>query len=122
RSNGHSHSNAPGTWYGVPELAELQPGEVGGFVIAGSTVLACRVDDRTFAYRDHCPVCDDTLAGASLRDSLLECPGCGTRFDVVHAGAGLNAPTGAHLDPLPLLARDGVLSVALRPEVTGAPA
>ena len=86
------------------------------------TVLACRVDDRTFAYRDHCPVCDDTLAGALAARLATRCPGCDSRFDVVHAGAGLNAPTGAHLDPLPLLARDGVLSVALRPEVTGAPA
>ncbi len=119
-------SKGPGTWYAVPELAELSSGEVGGYQVDGTTLLACRVDDRTFAYRDHCPVCDDTLAGASLRDSLLECPGCGSRFDVVHAGAGLNAPAGAHLEPLPLLTRDGVLSVALPAQqpvqVTGAPA
>lgn len=116
----HLHSNGPGTWYGVPELAELSPGEVAGYQVGGTTLLACRVDDRTFAYRDHCPVCDDTLAGAALRDSLLECPRCGSLFDVLHAGAGVNAA--AHLDPLPLLARDGVLSVALRAETMGAPA
>jgi Fe-S cluster biogenesis protein NfuA/nitrite reductase/ring-hydroxylating ferredoxin subunit len=119
-------SNSPGVWAAVPELAELSPGEVGGYQVDGTTLLACRVEDRTFAYRDHCPVCDDTLAGASLRDSLLECRGCGSRFDVVRAGAGLGTPAGAHLDPLPLLARDGVLSVALPAQqpaqVTGAPA
>src|ERR1700690_500218 len=99
------------------ELAELEPGEVGGFAVSGTTVLACRVDDQTFAYRDACPVCDDSLAGAALHGALLRCPRCPADFDVVHAGAG---PDGTHLDPLPLLTRDGVLSVALRGEAIGA--
>jgi nitrite reductase/ring-hydroxylating ferredoxin subunit len=102
----------------VPELAGLQPGEVGGFLVAGTTVVACRVGDQTLAYRDHCPMCRDSLAGAQLRDALLRCPRCQTDFDVVHAGAG---PNGAHLEPLPLLPRDGVLSVALHAEPTGVP-
>jgi Fe-S cluster biogenesis protein NfuA/nitrite reductase/ring-hydroxylating ferredoxin subunit len=124
RSNGHHHStgHGPTTWHPVPELAELEPGEVGGFAVSGITVLACRVGDQTFAYRDHCPVCDDTLAGSALHGTLLRCPRCQKDFDVVHAGAGLNAPAGAHLDPLPLLTRDGVLSVALSGEAMGAPA
>ncbi len=123
-SNGPLNGHSPTCWHPMPELAELQPGEVAGFVIdgvAGVTVLACRVDEQTFAYRDHCPVCDDTLAGAELQGARLGCPRCQSHFDVVHAGAGLNVPVGAHLDPLPLLSRDGVLSVALRTEVMGAP-
>lgn len=115
-SNGSAVSGAT-TWCPVPELASLRPGEVAGFLLAETTLLACRVGDRTFAYRDHCPVCDDSLAGAQLRESLLGCPRCRTQFDVEHAGAG---PDGAHLDPLPLLPRDGVLSVALRAESVGA--
>jgi nitrite reductase/ring-hydroxylating ferredoxin subunit len=108
-SNGHGHSNGS-TWHPVPELAELAPGEVAGFLISGTALLVCRVGDLPLAYRDHCPVCDDSLAGAQLRESLLGCPRCATQFDVVHAGAG---PDGAHLEPLPLLLRDGVPSVAL---------
>jgi hypothetical protein len=50
---------------------------------------------------------------------MLRCPRCQTDFDVVHAGAG---PDDAHLEPLPLLPRDGVLSVALQAEPTGVPA
>ncbi len=120
RSNGHSHSNGQGAtgWHPAPELGDLEPGEVGGFLVAGTTLLACRVGDDAFAYRDHCPVCDASLAGAELNGALLQCPRCHNEFDVVHAGAGVN---GAHLDPLPLLPRDGVLSVAL-PEALGAPA
>lgn len=117
------HSNGSSSWHPAPELAELTPGEVAGYRFDATTVLACRVDDQTFAYRDHCPVCDATLAGAKLHGAQLRCPRCGTDFDAVHAGAGAN---GAHLDPLPLLDRDGVLSVALPTRepvhVMGAPA
>jgi nitrite reductase/ring-hydroxylating ferredoxin subunit len=98
-------------WHPVPELSELEPGEVAGFQVSDTTLLVCRVGDQTLAYRDHCPVCDDSLAGAQLHETLLDCPRCGTHFDVVHAGAG---PDGTHLEPLPLLPRDGVPSVALR--------
>jgi Fe-S cluster biogenesis protein NfuA/nitrite reductase/ring-hydroxylating ferredoxin subunit len=124
RSNRHSHSNGhgPTIWYAVPELAELAPGEVGGFVVGETTVLACRVEGQTFTYRDHCPVCDGTLAGAELHGAQLRCPRCRSHFDVVRAGAGVDVPDGAHLEPLPLLTRDGVLSVALRDEPMGAPA
>ncbi len=115
----HVHSNGSTTWHAVPELSELAPGEVGGFLVAGNTVLACRIGEGTFAYRDLCPMCDDTLAGAELTGESLRCPRCQTDFDVVHAGVGRN---GTHLDPLPLLPRDGVLSVALRLEATGVPA
>jgi Fe-S cluster biogenesis protein NfuA/nitrite reductase/ring-hydroxylating ferredoxin subunit len=106
------------SWHPVPELADLAPGDVAGFLVGGATMLACRVDGQTFAYRDHCPMCDDSLAGAALHEAMLECPRCGTYFDVVHAGAAAN---GAHLEPLPLLPRDGMLSVAL-PETMGATA
>ncbi|SPM27548.1 NifU family protein [Mycobacterium terramassiliense] len=105
KSNGHAAG-----WHAVPEVGDLAPGEVAGFLVSGTPLLVCRVGDLPLAYRDHCPVCDDSLAGALLRDALLGCPRCGTQFDAVHAGAG---PGGAHLEPLPLLLRDGVPSVAL---------
>ena len=112
------------SWHPVPEVAALAPGEVAGFLVGSAPMLACRVDGQTFAYRDHCPVCDDSLAGAALYESMLQCPRCGTHFDVVHAGAEVaevSGTNGTHLEPLPLLPRDGVLSVAL-PESLGATA
>jgi Fe-S cluster biogenesis protein NfuA/nitrite reductase/ring-hydroxylating ferredoxin subunit len=110
-------------WHQVPELADLATGEVGGFVVAGVSVLACRVGERLYAYRDHCPVCDGSLAGAALhrpaaggRDPVLRCPRCHSHFDVVHAGAGLDDGPDRHLEPIPLLVRDGVLSLAVPAE------
>jgi hypothetical protein len=59
--------------------------------------------------------------GAPIGEAVLRCPRCHAHFDAVHAGAsmgdvGEDAP---HLDPIPLLLRDGVLSVAVIAEATG---
>jgi Fe-S cluster biogenesis protein NfuA/nitrite reductase/ring-hydroxylating ferredoxin subunit len=110
-ANGHSHA----CWYAVPDIAELAPGEVGGFLVGDIAVLACRVADQLYAYRDRCPNCTDSLAGARLRDTQLRCPHCDAGFDVVHAGAGIGSDS--HLQPMPLLMRDGVLSMAVADEV-----
>jgi Fe-S cluster biogenesis protein NfuA/nitrite reductase/ring-hydroxylating ferredoxin subunit len=126
----HSRTNggASAAWHPVPDLADLAPGEVGGFSVAGAVVLACRVGDQLYAYRDHCPACDGSLAGAALHrrttpaEPVLRCPRCHAHFDVVHAGVGLDDGPERHLDPIPLLVRDGVLSIAVTTEPMGAPA
>src|ERR1700724_1751357 len=48
----HSRGPANGggsAWHQVPDLADLAPGEVGGFSVAGVVVLACRVGDELYA-------------------------------------------------------------------------
>jgi hypothetical protein len=59
--------------------------------------------------------------GAPIGQAVLRCPHCQAHFDAVHAGAGLDdaAENASHLDPIPLLLRDGVLSVAVLAEATG---
>jgi hypothetical protein len=60
------------------------------------------------------------MSGATLRRALaappggglLPCPTCRSHFDVRKAGACLE-DKGLHLDPLPLLLRDGVPSLAV---------
>src|SRR6202046_889200 len=124
----HANGGSSAAWHPVPDLADLAPGEVGGFSVAGLVVLACRVGDQLYAYRDHCPACDGSLAGAALHrraaggDPVLRCPRCHAHFDVVHAGAGLDDGAQRHLDPIPLLVRDGVLSLAVPAEPIGASA
>jgi nitrite reductase/ring-hydroxylating ferredoxin subunit len=121
-----AHSNGTAAWHQVPDLADLAPGEVGGFIVAGVAMLACRVGEHLYAYRDHCPACDGSMAGAVLHQQaisaapVLRCPRCHAHFDVVHAGAGLDEGSDHHLDPIPLLVRDGVLSVAVPAEPMGA--
>jgi Fe-S cluster biogenesis protein NfuA/nitrite reductase/ring-hydroxylating ferredoxin subunit len=124
----HANGGSSAAWHPVPDLGDLAPGEVGGFSVAGAVVLACRVGDQLYAYRDHCPACDGSLAGAALHrrattaEPVLRCPRCHAHFDVVHAGAGLDDGDARHLDPIPLLMRDGVLSLAVAAEPMGAPA
>ena len=106
-------------WLPIPELADLAPGEIGGFSKDGIAFVACRLSADLFAYRDHCPACGETLGGAvlerrlgdSVANLILVCPHCRTRYDARRAGAGLDGDH--HLEPLPLLHRDGVLSVAV---------
>ena len=65
--------------------------------------------------------CTDRWARRSAQ-AVLRCPRCHTHFDVVHAGACVdaNADPEVHLDPIPLLARSGVLSIAVAVEHTDA--
>ena len=115
--NGHSKP----VWHQVPDVADLAQGEVGGFRVDGTVVLACRVDDALFAYLDRCGSCGESLAGAALHKVMgsnapvLRCPRCRAHFDVVHAGRCVdgNGHSDAHLEPVPLLEREGVLSMAL---------
>jgi Fe-S cluster biogenesis protein NfuA/nitrite reductase/ring-hydroxylating ferredoxin subunit len=116
QETGHSRT----VWHAVPELAELAPGEVAGFAVDGTVVLACRAGAEVLAYRDHCPGCAGSLAGAHLSGEVLRCPRCHARYDVVHAGIGI-ADTTEHLEPVPVLTRDGVLSLALTGDPIGAP-
>ena len=110
---------ATAAWLPIPELADLAPGEIGGFEKDGIGFVACRLVADLFAYRDHCPTCHESLVGALLERRLgdsaanliLICPHCLARYDARRAGTGLDG--GHHLEPLPLLQRDGVLSVAM---------
>lgn len=117
----HVHSDKSGTWCAVTEFEGLEEGEVGGFTITGSPVLACHLGGRYLAYRDRCPVCGGSFAGAVLHRragvdagaAVLRCPGCRAHFDVRAAGARVDDGAAEHLEPLPVLVRDGVLSLAV---------
>lgn len=114
----------PVAWHPVPELADLATGELAGFAVGGTTVFGCRVGHDVLVFVDRCGRCGQSFAGASLARRLggaadaplLRCPTCQTHFDVRHAGVGVDTgdSVGAvHLDPLPLLVRDGVLQLAV---------
>jgi len=123
--------DAGSSWQTMPELADLQPGELAGFAVGGLAVFGARVGSDVLVFRDRCGRCEQSLAGATLArrlggaaDSpLLVCPTCRTHYDVRHAGVAvdedLTAGAPVHLDPLPVLVRDGVLQVAVPAPVPG---
>ncbi len=111
---------ADATWAALPELAGLASGALAGFDIAGLVVCACRIGNDVFCFRDRCAHCGQSLAGGVVERRLgdpvgtgvLRCGSCHAHFDVRRAGAGLDDPS-EHLEPLPVLVRDGILSVAV---------
>jgi Fe-S cluster biogenesis protein NfuA/nitrite reductase/ring-hydroxylating ferredoxin subunit len=119
-SGEHWQEHTPGSWQAAPEIAGLEQGEVAGFVVGGYPVLACRTGQDLYAYRDYCPRCTRSMAGAALQRALagpmggglLRCPACRAHFDVRQAGSCLEDRS-LHLDPLPVLVRSGVMSVAV---------
>ncbi|GAC1493951.1 MAG: NifU family protein [Pseudarthrobacter sp.] len=116
-----NHPDQPeGAWEPIPGLADLEPGDVARFQVGGYSLLACRTGQDVYAYRDFCPRCEGSMAGAMLQRALaapaggglLRCPTCRSHFDVRQAGSCLEDRS-LHLDPLPLLVRGGVMSVAV---------
>ncbi|MGH3424148.1 MAG: NifU family protein, partial [Nocardioidaceae bacterium] len=109
-----------GAWSAVPELGEVPAGDVAGFSVAGVPVLACRIGSDLFAFRDRCAHCTSSLAGATLErrmgsptgHGVLRCPTCRTHYDVRRAGAAVEVE-GEHLEPFPVLVRDGVPEIAV---------
>jgi Fe-S cluster biogenesis protein NfuA/nitrite reductase/ring-hydroxylating ferredoxin subunit len=112
------HSGA--SWQLVPELADVPAGGVALVAAGPMTLLGCRIGSDLFAFRDRCARCESSLGGAALArrlggaagDAVLRCPTCSAHYDVRLAGACLEDP-GLHLEPLPVLASDAGVSVAL---------
>lgn len=100
-------------WEVVDGLEGLEPGRLTAVEVAGAGVVVCSVGGELYAYRDRCPACGTGLAGrAALDAGVLACGSCGRRFDVRLAGRGVDQPE-LHLVPLPLLAGDGRVRLAV---------
>ena len=107
-------------WMAVPGLDNLAAGEVLDLTVGGLPIIVCRVGADLLAFRDECADCGAGLGAARLERRLgsatgggvLTCPACRTHYDVRLAGAAIDG-AGAHLDPLPLLARHGRIEVAI---------
>lgn len=97
---------AAGTWAPLPEVSDLGHGELRAVVVAGVQVLVCRCHGNLYAYRDRCPACGSPMAGGELTGELAGCPSCRRGYNVRLAGRSAGDRE-VHLDPLPLITRDG---------------
>ena len=106
----------------LEDLAELPDGGLRHLFLDGVPIVLCRWREAVYAYRDLCPGCaSDFTAGTGSGSlsrgiatgaPLVTCPVCARHFDVSRAGAGVEAEAG-HLEPFPLLPRDGTLEIVL---------
>lgn len=109
------------TWVQVDGIADLGQGQVVPMLVADTAAVVCNVAGSLYAYADRCPVCGSGLTSGKLVGALLACPSCAQRYDVVRAGRGwseadqatTSSAAGAHLDPLPLLAENGGIRIAV---------
>lgn len=110
-------------WSPALRVDDLAVGGVHRVDVSGLDVVLCRLLSGVYAYRDCCAGCGSSFEGAGLQRSpanpgsgVLTCRGCGAHFDVRAAGADLDV-AGRHLEPVPLLERDGVVEIAVRSAV-----
>ena len=112
------------TWSVAGALDELTVGAAQQTTVGGLDVLLCRLLSGVYAYRDSCARCSSPFDRAALQRSpatpgsaVLTCHACGAHFDVRKAGVDLD-DAAFHLEPLPLLERDGNVEIAVRATVS----
>ena len=110
--SGTASPAADGTWATLPDVSDLGGRELRSIEIAGTPVLVCRSSGNLYAYRDRCPACGSPMAGAELNGELAGCPSCGREYNVRLAGRS-GDDRNVHLDPLPLITRDGETRVCV---------
>jgi nitrite reductase/ring-hydroxylating ferredoxin subunit len=103
-------------WVVIDNALQLRD-EAGMSVRVGDLrLIVCRVSGNLYAYRNNCPTCNMPLNAGMIDSGLLQC-GLGHRYDVQHAGRSSENPD-LHLDPFPLLIRDGLVKVAVVSEAS----
>jgi Fe-S cluster biogenesis protein NfuA/nitrite reductase/ring-hydroxylating ferredoxin subunit len=115
--NGHTGSEAsaaagPTDWQDVFGLDALPTGTLRKQEVGGNSILFCKLNDDLYAYGMNCPGCGQPLEGGRVENAILACPICQQRYDLVHAGRGLDVAA-LHLDPVPLLKENGRARVAI---------
>jgi Fe-S cluster biogenesis protein NfuA/nitrite reductase/ring-hydroxylating ferredoxin subunit len=110
RSETAQPQNSP--WKEVSGVGSLGQGSVRAIVVSGQPVLFCRLNGDFYAYACSCSSCGAKLDAAWLEATALVCPNCEERYDVLHAGLGLNQ-SGLQLQPFPLLMEGGLAKIAL---------
>jgi Fe-S cluster biogenesis protein NfuA/nitrite reductase/ring-hydroxylating ferredoxin subunit len=95
------------TWLPVEAAGDVAPGAVATVTLRGSEMVVANVAGTLLAYRSECPCCGEGLAEATLEDEILSCANCHHGYVLTEAGRAVGSDD-VHLDPVPLLRRDGV--------------
>jgi Fe-S cluster biogenesis protein NfuA/nitrite reductase/ring-hydroxylating ferredoxin subunit len=112
KADGERHIPAAAPeWTRLEAATSLAEGGSIHVTAEGEPLYLCRSGGRLYAYRDHCPACNLPLHLGELQGSLVICS-LGHRYSVRRAGESPDDPS-LHLDPVPLLERDGTVKVAL---------
>jgi nitrite reductase/ring-hydroxylating ferredoxin subunit len=108
----HTPHEAP-EWLQVHNAADLAEGGMMTIHEGNEPLVLCKLGNQFYAYYDRCPGCNMPLHLGSLEGGTLTCQ-LAHRYDIRHAGRGVDGNC-LHLEPLPLLAQNGAVKVALSP-------
>ena len=112
RSRAPAAVTPSGDWVTLAARAtHIENGSVLKTEADGDSVLIARTGDVFYAYVATCPACAGAMEAASLDGAVLVCDGCGARYDIRRAGAGVGSDF--RIEPLPLLEESGVLRIAI---------
>ena len=98
-------------WEILENAEQLAEGDWVPVRVGKTRVVVCKLNQNLYAYRNRCPACNLPFDAGSLEGGFLSCS-LDHRYDIVHAGRGIDVPS-AHLEPFPLLVEEGVVRIAL---------
>ncbi len=98
----------------VVAAAELAPGALRPFEVAGQKLLLCRVGDEFFAIENKCSHTGALLTRARLRGDCIVCPVHGARFQL-RDGKHLTPPASSGLRTFATQVVDGRVLVSPTP-------
>jgi Fe-S cluster biogenesis protein NfuA/nitrite reductase/ring-hydroxylating ferredoxin subunit len=101
-----------GTWVTVDGLENLHHDRPLARPVAGQRLIFASLDGQLYAYADRCPACRSEFDDPLLSDGALRCARCQRCYDLRRAGVAVDGGL-LQLDPVPLLAEDGQVRVAL---------
>ncbi len=103
---------SPG-WTRLDGLAGLDPDTMTPATVDGFSLLVANVGGTLLAYRNECAGCGAALECGELEYGILTCPGCSRSFQLPLAGRLLGGEESLQLTPVPLLAENGGVKVAV---------
>ncbi len=90
----------------VAKAADVQPGQMKVFEVAGTRIALCNVDGRFYAIEDVCTHDDGPLGEGTLDGKIAECPRHGGQFDVT-TGAATRMPAIVPVRTFPVTVEGG---------------
>ena len=102
KPNGHQAAPTAPTWQPLSGLDGMEDGESRTVRVADTETLVCRLGPSLLAYENRCAGCTLPLNDGLIDGTTLTCRQCSRRFDLVHAGRGLD-DRALHLQPFPIL-------------------
>ncbi len=109
--SGNGNGSGPASWEPVTGLEAIAEGGHARSEVGGVLLIVARVEGTLLAFRDFCPACEGGLARGGLDGGVLTCPSCRRTYDLPKAGRAVDGE--GQLEPVPLLATDGGVRVAI---------